>query len=241
MDFSALWVPKRSGEAEWIDSPDTPWDEVLRAMQDVARINALLLTTPILIAALRRHVRLPEGRPLRVLDVATGLADIPIALVEWARARGCAIEVVGLDLNARILAMAESRVAAYPEIELVEGDALAMPFAPSSFDAALCHLALHHFPLEAHVAFFRELDRVIRPGGALLVGDLERSRLNYAIARPFLSLVASPVAKRDGLVSILNALSGAELDDLLERTGLAYLHRERIAPPSQFLVAGSKP
>lgn len=241
MDLNALWVPPRSGEAEWIDLPETPWEDVLRAMADVARINALLLTYPILIGVLQRRARFPEGRPWRVLDVATGLGDIPVALVDWARAAGQPIEVVGLDLNPRILAMAEERVAAYPEIRLVKADALAMPFEPGTFDWALCHLALHHFPVETHVRFFRELDRVIRPGGGILVGDLERSRLNYAIAWPFLSVVASPIARRDGLVSILNALSGAELAALLEATGLDYLHRERLAPPTQFIVAGVKP
>lgn len=239
--LSALWVPPRSGEAEWIDSPETPWEDVLRAMEDVARINALLLTYPILISVLQRLATFPADRPLRILDVATGLGDIPIALVEWARKRGAAIEVVGLDLNARILAMAGDRVKDYPEISLIEADALAMPFESGSFDWAMCHLALHHFPLETHARFFAELDRVVRPGGGILVGDLERNRMNYAMARPFLTAVASPIAKRDGLVSILNSLSGAELSDLLKRTGLSYLRREWIAPMGQFIVAGVKP
>lgn len=241
MNWNALWVPPRSGEAEWIDLPETPWDEVLRAMRDVAKINTLLLTYPILIGVLQRLVQFPADRPLRVLDVATGLADIPIALVEWARRQGHAIEVVGLDLNARILEMAEARVKDYPEIRLVEGDALAMPFDADSFDVAMCHLALHHFPLETHVAFFQALDRAIRPGGALIVGDLERSRLNYALAWPFLTAIASPIARRDGLVSILNALSGAELEALLQASGLGYVRRERLAPVSQYIVAGVKP
>lgn len=239
--LSALWVPPRSGEAEWIDLPETPFEDVLRAMEDVARINALLLTYPILIGVLQRLATFPADRPLRILDVATGLGDIPIALVEWARKRGAAIEVVGLDLNARILAMAADRVKDHSEITLVEADALAMPFAAESFDWAICHLALHHFPLETHVRFFKELDRVVRPGGGLLVGDLERNRMNYAMAKPFLSAVASPVAKRDGLVSILNSLSGPELSELLRQTGLGYVRREWVAPMGQFIVAGVKP
>lgn len=241
MPLDTWLIPPRSGLKEWIDLPETPWDSVLGAMRDVQRINALLGTYPILLAHLARRATQPADRPLRVLDVATGLADIPRALVDWARKRGRKIEVVGLDLNSRILAMASEVVAPYPEISLVEGDALALPFADGHFDWALCHLALHHFPTATHRAFFAELDRVIAPGGGALVGDLLRSRLNYAGAVPLLSLAASPIGKRDGLISILNSLSAPELDALLADPRWGYLRRSRLAPPGQFVVVGVKP
>lgn len=241
MFLDTWFIPARSGLTEWIDCPETPWEDVLVAMGDVQRVNALLGAYPVLLWHLGRLASWPTDRPLRVLDVATGLADIPRALVDWARRRGRAIEVVGLDLNARILAMAKDTLANYPEISLVEGNALELPFEDTSFDWAMCHLALHHFPLETHQAFFHELDRVVRPGGGLLVGDLLRSRLNYALAVPFLSAVSSPIAKRDGLVSILNSLSAPELDDLLKATGLGYVKRQWLAPVGQYVVGGVKP
>lgn len=241
MILDTWFIPPRSGETEWIDSPDTPWDQVLAAMRDVQRINGLLATYPILFAHLDKLATFPPDRPLRVLDVATGLADIPRALVDWARSRGRAVEVVGLDLNPRILEMARGTLDGYPEISLIEGDALHLPVAAGAFDWALCHLALHHFPETTHRAFLRELDRVVRPGGGLMVGDLLRSRLTYMGAVPLLSLVAGPIGKRDGLVSILNARSAPELDQLLEDAGLAYVKRQWLAPPGQFLIAGVKP
>lgn len=241
MTKTAWWAPPRTDAPELIDLPDTSWEDVQKGMRDVQRINQLLFTYDMLIDTLLRHVRWPEERPLRVLDVGTGLADIPRALVHLARQRGKAIEVVGLDLNGRILAMAAEATERFPEIQLVEGDGLALPYAPGTFDAALNHLALHHLPPESHVRFFQELDRVVRPGGAVLVGDLERSYLNLALARPFLALFTSPIAQHDGIVSIERALDAVELEDLLARTGLAYLRRAWLAPPAQFLVAGTKP
>lgn len=240
MPTAAWWVPPRTTDPELIDLPDTPWEDVLKGMRDVQRINQLLFTYDLLLDALMRHVRWPEGRPLRVLDAGTGLADIPRALVRLARTRGRAVEVVGLDLNERILAMAAEESAGFPEIQLVQGDALALPYEADSFDVALNHLALHHLPPESHVRFFHELDRVVRPGGVVMVGDLERSYVNLALARPFLALFTSPIAQHDGIVSILKALDAAELTDLLARTGLGYLGREWLAPPAQFLVVGVK-
>ncbi len=236
-----LWVQPRTDADELIDLPGTAWEDVLRGMRDIQRINAVLLTYPILFATFDRLATWPTDRPLRVLDVATGLADIPRALVDFARARGRAIEVVGLDLNPRILAMAGETLADYPEITLVQGDALALPCADADFDWAFCHLALHHLPLAGHETFFRELARVIRPGGGILVGDLERTRLNEALARPFLQVVCSPIAQHDGIVSIQRALSHDELVALLGRAGLPWLSRAWLAPPTQFVVAGTKP
>jgi ubiquinone/menaquinone biosynthesis C-methylase UbiE len=176
-----------------------------------------------------------------VLDVATGLADIPRALVDLARVLGRKVEVVGLDLNARILAMAADTTRDYPEISLVEGDALALPFKAESFDWAFCHFALHHLPPDGHVRFLHEMDRVIRPGGGILLGDLERSHLNLAVARPFLNLFTSRMARHDGVVSILKAHSADELRELLRAAGLHYLQRQWPAPAAQFVVAGVKP
>jgi ubiquinone/menaquinone biosynthesis C-methylase UbiE len=241
MPEHAWWSPPKGHRAELIDLPDTSWDDVLKGMRDIQRINQLLMTYPILLEAFARHAKWPTDRPLRVLDVATGLADIPRALVEFARKRQLAIEVVGLDLNGRILAMAQETLVGYPEIRLVEGDALALPFEAGHFDWAFCHLALHHLPATGHERFFRELDRVIRPGGGILVGDVERSYLNLALARPFLTLFTSKIAQFDGIVSIENALDAQELSGLLARSGVDYLRREWSAPPAQFLLAGAKP
>jgi ubiquinone/menaquinone biosynthesis C-methylase UbiE len=241
MSLDSWLIPPRAGIPELIDDPATPWSEVLKAMEDVQRINGILGTYPIMLSHLDRLVRWPADRPLRVLDVATGLADIPRALVDWARRQGRAIEVIGLDLNPRILEMAKDLIAGYPEIRLVEGNALALPFEADSIDWALCHCALHHFPTDTHGPFFRELNRVVRPGGGIMVGDLVRSRLYYMGAVPFLSLVASPIGKRDGLASILNALSIPEVDQLLADSGLDYVQRQWLTPLGQFLAAGVKP
>lgn len=239
--LTALWVQPRTDAEELIDLPDTSWDDVLRGMRDIQRINAVLLTYPILFATFDRLATWPADRPLRVLDVATGMADVPRALVDFARSHGRSIEVVGLDLNPRILAMAGETVRDYPEISLVQGDALALPQADGAFDWVFCHLALHHLPLDTHERFFRELARVIRPGGGMLIGDVERSRLNEALAQPFLKLLCSPIAQYDGIVSIRRALSHDELMALIGRTGLSWLSRAWLAPASQFVVAGVKP
>ncbi len=64
---------------------------------------------------------------------------------------------------------ARSRAAAYPNVELLVGDALAMPFPDGAFDLATSGRTLHH--LARPEAAIRELARVVRPGGLVLVVD----------------------------------------------------------------------
>jgi SAM-dependent methyltransferase len=110
---------------------------------------------------------------MRVLDVATGTG---LAAAGVAR-RGA--QAVGVDVAA---AMVEQARSLHPEVEFVQGDVYALPFAQRSFDAVLCNFGLLHFGRPEEAA--GELARVLTPGGALAltVWDLpERARLQGVI------------------------------------------------------------
>jgi SAM-dependent methyltransferase len=108
------------------------------------------------------------GSETRVLDVATGTG-----LAAGAAARRGA-RVVGVDV---VSAMVEQARTLHPELEFVEGDVHALPFADGSFDAVVCNFGLLHFGRPEDAA--SELVRVLVPSGrlALTVWDLpERAR-----------------------------------------------------------------
>ena len=95
------------------------------------------------------------GPGLSLLDVATG----PGYVAERAVARGS--EVVGLDLADAMLDYARDRV---PGAEFVHGDATALPFDDSSFDAVAASFVLLHLGRPERAA--SEAARVLKPGGA---------------------------------------------------------------------------
>ena len=98
----------------------------------------------------------------RVLDACCGTGDLAIA----AQRRGAA-EVVGLDFSEEMLERARRKA---PELEWVRGDALALPFGDSSFDAATVGFGVRNVDdLEAGI---RELRRVLRPGGRLAILEI---------------------------------------------------------------------
>src|SRR5688572_30463164 len=98
-----------------------------------------------------------------VLDVAVGtgrnLAFYPDG-----------VRLTGVDFSPAMLKRARVRAAELGrEIDLVEGDAQALPFPDASFDTVVCTLGLCGFPDER--AAIAEMHRVLRPGGTLLLLD----------------------------------------------------------------------
>jgi demethylmenaquinone methyltransferase / 2-methoxy-6-polyprenyl-1,4-benzoquinol methylase len=94
----------------------------------------------------------------RVLDVATGTGMVAAELL--ART-DCT--VVGIDQSAQMLGAARTRFAGNARVELLEGQAEALPFADHSFDALTFTYLLRY--VDDPAATMRELARVVRPGG----------------------------------------------------------------------------
>jgi demethylmenaquinone methyltransferase/2-methoxy-6-polyprenyl-1,4-benzoquinol methylase len=101
----------------------------------------------------------------RVLDACCGTGDLAIAA---AAAGG---KVTGLDFSRPMLERARAKA---PEIEWVEGDALALPFADGTFDAATVGFGVRN--LSELDKGLKELRRVLRPGGRLAVLEITRPR-----------------------------------------------------------------
>jgi demethylmenaquinone methyltransferase/2-methoxy-6-polyprenyl-1,4-benzoquinol methylase len=110
-------------------------------------------------------VRAVVGPGDRVVDVCCGTGDLALAAHE-AGAR-----VTGLDFAERMLERARRKSS---EVEWVQGDALALPFADGSFDAATIGFGLRN--VEDVGRGLSELRRVLRPGGRLGVLDVTQPR-----------------------------------------------------------------
>lgn len=109
-----------------------------------------------------RIVKLPPGS--RVLDVATGTGAQAFAFAETAGA------VVGIDLSDAMLRIAR-RNNRFPNVTFQQADAVALPFADGSFDASCVSFALHEMPAGIRERVVREMARVTRPGGRIVVVD----------------------------------------------------------------------
>ena len=110
-----------------------------------------------------------------VLDGACGTGDLAIA-----DRRAGAAQVTGLDFSEQMLARARSKTA---DVEWVQGDLLALPFAAGSFDAATVGFGVRN--VDDLALALRELRRVLRPGGRLAILEITQPR---GVLKPFFSL-----------------------------------------------------
>jgi SAM-dependent methyltransferase len=146
---------------------------------------------------------------MRVLDVATGPGHVAAA----AAARGA--EPVGVDIAEGMLAVARRD---HPQLDFRPGDAEALPFGDSSFDAVVGAFVLNHLPRPEVAA--AEVARVLASGGrlALSVWDVpERTRF-IGLVRDAVSAAgeapsAEPPAGPDPFRFADDAQLGALLDD----------------------------
>ncbi|WP_031544849.1 demethylmenaquinone methyltransferase [Salinicoccus luteus] len=98
-----------------------------------------------------------------ILDVCCGTGDWTIQLAEEAPEA----EVIGLDFSERMLEVAAEKTADHSNIELIQGNAMALPFDDGSFDYVTIGFGLRNLP--EYRKAIEEFHRVLKPGGALVV------------------------------------------------------------------------
>jgi len=102
----------------------------------------------------------------QVLDVGTGTGRLPRALLAEADFAG---SVVGIDRSRGMLAQAAPRLAGRSAVALACADGGHLPFGDGAFDAVTCLEALEFMPDPR--ATLREMARVLKPGGVMLVSN----------------------------------------------------------------------
>jgi len=212
-------LPRAEDAVEMLDRP-ARFADLSQSLADIARLNALFGGRRITLAHVKRLIAgASRDREVTVLDVGTGGADIPQSLARWARRAGRRIRILALDRDPPTLAVARRAAARYPEIVLLQGDALALPVRPRSVDVVISGLTLHQLEPEAAVRYLAEIDAAARVG--FVVNDLVRSRAAYALVwLATRALTRNRMSRHDGPLSVLRAYTPDEVRALCEKAGL---------------------
>ncbi|MDP6359344.1 MAG: class I SAM-dependent methyltransferase, partial [Planctomycetota bacterium] len=129
------------------DLNEAPFDEVRESLSDVRRVNRYLSGYRVLLHHIRSFLENHRSeRPFTILDLATGSADQPIAIVDFSRRRQVPVRVTALDINRKMLNYAREGIRNYPEIDLIQGNVHSPPFGENSFDIVFCSRVLLHIP-----------------------------------------------------------------------------------------------
>lgn len=218
---------------ELLDDPAADPAIVGESLRNIARANRWFGGRLALHWALNRLLAdQPRGTRLSLLDVGTGLGDLPRAAVRWGAARGLDIQPIGIE-RSRVAA----QLARSAGVIAVLGCAGALPVRERSVDVVLVSQVAHHFAPGSVVELIRACDRVARLG--VVIADLRRSPVAIAGFRLAGVLLGfDRVTLADGVTSIRRGYSADELELLLRRAGVATpVHRR----PGFRLVAAWRP
>lgn len=112
------------------------------------------------------------GAPQNVLDVATGTGDMAIAAINAGTP-----QVTGIDISTGMLEVGKRKIKALQlqdRITLQTGDSEALVFPEQSFDAVMCAYGVRNF--ENLEAGLKEMRRVLRPGGRLVILEFSKPK-----------------------------------------------------------------
>lgn len=152
-----------------------------------------------------------------VLDLGCGSGTL--ALMALRAAPG--LRLTGVDGDSAMLAQAQRKAARLGQtLALSQALAQQLPFADASFDAVLSSLFFHHLDRPAKLAVLREVNRVLRPGGALHIADWGRA------ANPLMRLAFFGIQLLDGFDTTADNVAG-RLPDMIGGSGFEQVTETR--------------
>jgi 2-polyprenyl-3-methyl-5-hydroxy-6-metoxy-1,4-benzoquinol methylase len=209
----------RNRQPELMDEPSVSAGSLIATLKGLHRVNIVTLSArlmwPDLVAAARRQ----PNRSIRVLDVASGGGDVPVALWKRAVRAGLKVEIDGCDVSpvavryaAEAAEKAGARVGFF--VHRVPGDPL-----PDGYDMIMSTLFLHHLGDEDAEAFLR--DAAAKCRDRVVIQDLIRSPLSYWFARLGTTfLLLNEICRLDGRTSVESAFTRREATALAKAAGL---------------------
>jgi 2-polyprenyl-3-methyl-5-hydroxy-6-metoxy-1,4-benzoquinol methylase len=201
--------------SELLDDPGADPVIVAESLRNIARANRWFGGAAAVRYGLSRTLGdVPPGQRVALLDVGTGLGDLPRTAMQWGARRGIEIVPAGLELNRAAAALADRN--GVPTIVACAGTP---PIRDKSVDVVLVSQVAHHLSPDSIVHLFRTCDRMARR--AVIIADLRR----HSLAAPSFWFGArllgfDAVTLTDGVTSIRRGFSRRELLDLLERAGV---------------------
>ena len=217
-----LSLRSRDRQPELMDDPSLDEIEHRAALTGLRRVNGISRSAAILWPSIKRLARKESSQRLRILDIACGGGDVTVAIAARAAAAGIAMQVEGCDISPVAVQLASESAANsqltdstnFFKCDILNDD------MPDSYDIVMCSLFLHHLSESDSCRLVKKMVELSRT--LVLVNDLRRTRLGYALAWMGCRLLSrSPIVHVDGPLSVRAAYSIDEVRDLAIACGLA--------------------
>ena len=207
----------RTHAEEMMDDFSITDERLTDALEQLRWVNRLLGGYATMMTVLRPFFQANTGRPIRLLDIGTGIADYPEYLIRWADRHQLDLHITAIDANPATIKYAnhtlEKRLTEdlRDKVTLEVADAFSLPYDDDAFEVVMAAMFLHHFPHEEATILVKEMDRVA--GNGLIINDLHRYPLAYyGILLPATILPVSPMFRNDGPLSVLRGFRRSDLE-----------------------------
>lgn len=211
-------IAERCPQPELMDQPGLKAELHRQALIGLKRINTLSRSSAILWPPIKDLARRIAPRAVRLLDLASGGGDVPLALARRSACHGMKLEIDGSDLSPFAVEHANRQAAAVDGVRFFPLDALGKPL-PLDYHVVTCSLFLHHLSERDAAALLRKMAAAAQH--LVLINDLRRSQAGYALAwLGCRTLTRSPIVRVDGPRSVAAAFTCRELRKLARESGL---------------------
>jgi 2-polyprenyl-3-methyl-5-hydroxy-6-metoxy-1,4-benzoquinol methylase len=226
---------------ELMDDPDLDVRLHYAALRGLRRVNQISRSSDMLWASIRRLAEESPGRPLRVLDIASGGGDVVVSLSQKAHRHGFRLQIDGCDISEHAIEFASQFAEATSPARNRFFRLNALHDAiPTEYDVVMCSLFLHHLNERDAARLLSRMAGACRR--VFLVNDLLRTSLGYAMAWTGCRLLTrSPIVHVDGPRSVQAAWSDNEVRNLAIGCGLDdFVFVLTRHWPQRFLLSWSK-
>jgi SAM-dependent methyltransferase len=215
VDLSRRALP--SELAEWMDEPCS-YEDFRECLVDLRQVNRLSLGYRPTLDFLDRLVAAKKSQePLRIVDVGAGGGDMLRRIAVWAKRRGVAVVLTGVDLNPYAARAAREFTSATVAVQWITGDAFANS---GDVDVVISSLFTHHLEEVEIVRFLAWSEATAQYGW--FVNDLCREATPYRLFGPLAKVMGwHRFVRHDGPVSFRRSFREADWERMVVAAGIA--------------------
>ena len=201
---------RRSSNRELMDDPYLDTLLLQKVYADINRVNTVLQGFSLSLQAIDKIIEENPQNSYTIVDMGCGDGAMLGKVAEFYKNKPVNLNLIGVDLNSKSIALAKENYKEYSNIIFLELDILAPEAKELQCDILLCTLTMHHFDSKEIPIFLEQFVKLSRLG--IVINDLQRSKVSYYLFQLFsLIFIKTKIAKHDGLVSIKSAFTKLDL------------------------------
>ncbi len=214
---------------ELMDDPGLDPREHRLALEGLERINRTSRAAETVWRPVREFAaKQADGRPVSILDVASGAGDTVIRLKQISEQEKIPVKISGCDKSETAVRSAREAAAGRVDAEFFRHDIFEEAL-PAPFDVITCSLFLHHLPHEHALNWMRHLNA--SSARFVIINDLDRTVPGFLAASIIPKILTrSRIVHFDAVQSVRNAFRAEEFRELARAAGWKNFEIEKVRP-----------